>query len=92
MDVMNISFTQVIIWVIMSVAVGCVGELIAGRHKLDGFVGAIMLALLAILLVDGVLHFHFAGEPSYHQVPLITTLCAAATLVAFWSGYAYYRH
>lgn len=91
MDIMNITFAQVIIWLIMAVAVGCVGELIAGRHKLDGFVGAIMLALLAILLVNGVFHFHITGEPFYHQVPLISTLCAAAILVAFWSGYAYYH-
>lgn len=88
---MDISISQVVIWLLMSIIVGCAGELIAGRHALDGFMGAIFLALLAILLVDGIFHFQVVGEPHYFNVPLISTLFAAAVLVTVWSGYLYHH-
>ena len=88
---MDITFAQIVIWLFMALLVGCAGELIAGRHALDGFVGAFFLALLAILLVNGIFHFHIAWEPSYFNVPLISSLFAAALLVTIWSGYLYHR-
>jgi len=48
--------------------------------------------LLAIFLVVGILHFHIAGEPSLGGVPLISSIIAAAILVAIWSGFAYHRY
>src|SRR6266436_5527399 len=39
----------------------------------------------------GVLHWHIDGEPYLNGVPLITSILAAAVLVALWSAFAY-RH
>jgi len=88
----SITLTQLIIWVIIAALVGFVGELLARRRAPDGFVGAIILGLLAIFLVVGILHFHIAGEPILGGVPLISSIIAAAILVAIWSGFAYHRY
>ena len=88
---MTISFTQILIWIIIAVVVGVVGELIARRRAPDGIVGAILVGLLAIFLIVGVFHFQIAGEPLLDGVPLISTIIVAAILVAVWSGFAY-RH
>ncbi len=50
-----------------------------------------MLGLLAIFLIVGVFHFHIVGEPTLEGVPLISTIIAAAILVALWSSIAYRR-
>ncbi len=88
---MDITISQMVIWLLMSIIVGCAGELIAGRHAVDGFMGAIFLAMLAIFLVDGIFHFQVVGEPLYFNVPLLTTLLTAAVLVTIWSGYLYHH-
>jgi uncharacterized membrane protein YeaQ/YmgE (transglycosylase-associated protein family) len=88
---MAITFTQLLIWILIAALVGIVGELLARRHAPDGLIGAIILGLLAIFLVVGVFHFHFAGEPFLAGVPLISSVLAAAILVAIWSGFAYHR-
>ena len=87
---MDITISQIVIWLLMSIVVGCAGELIAGRHAVDGFMGAIFLAMLAIFLVDGIFHFQMVGEPLYFNVPLLTTLLTAAVLVTAWSGFLYH--
>lgn len=88
---MNISFTQVLIWIVIAALVGVVGELIAHRRAPDGIIGAILVGLLAIFLIVGVFHFRITGEPLLGGVPLISTILVAALLVALWSGFAYRR-
>ena len=88
---MNISFTQVLIWIVLAALVGVVGELLARRRAPDGIVGAIIVGFLAIVLIVGVFHFHITGEPLLGGVPLISTIIVAALLVAIWSGFAYRR-
>ncbi len=88
---MTLTFTQLVIWIIIAALVGFVGELLARRRAPDGLLGAIVLGLLAIFLIVGVFHFHIEGEPTLEGVPLISSIIAAAILVAIWSGFAYRR-
>jgi uncharacterized membrane protein YeaQ/YmgE (transglycosylase-associated protein family) len=88
---MTISLPQVFIWIIIAAVVGVVGELIARRRAPDGIIGAIILGFLAIFIVVGLFHFHIAGEPFLGGVPLISSIIAAAILVAIWSAFAYRR-
>jgi uncharacterized membrane protein YeaQ/YmgE (transglycosylase-associated protein family) len=88
---MVITFTTLIIWLIIAAIVGIIGELIAHRRAPDGIIGAIILGLIAIFLVVGVFHFAIAGEPRLDGVPLISSIIAAIILVVLWSGFAYRR-
>jgi len=88
---MDITFTQLLIWILIAALVGVVGELLARRRAPDGIVGAILVGLLAIFLIVGVFHFQIAGEPLLDKVPLISSIIVAAILVAIWSGFAYRR-
>src|SRR5258708_5476406 len=88
---MVITFGNLLIWLIIAALVGFVGELLARRRTPFGIVGAMIVGFLAIVLVVGVLHWHIDGEPYLNQVPLITSILAAAVLVALWSAFAY-RH
>jgi uncharacterized membrane protein YeaQ/YmgE (transglycosylase-associated protein family) len=88
---MGITFTQLLIWIIIAAVVGFVGELIARRRAPDGIIGAIILGLLAIFIVVGLFHFHIVGEPMLGGVPIISSIIAAAILVAIWSAFAYRR-
>jgi uncharacterized membrane protein YeaQ/YmgE (transglycosylase-associated protein family) len=88
---MEISFTQVLIWIVIAAVVGVVGELLAHRRAPDGIVGAIIVGLLAIFLIVGVFRFHITGEPVLERVPLMSTIIVAALLVAIWSGFVYRR-
>jgi uncharacterized membrane protein YeaQ/YmgE (transglycosylase-associated protein family) len=85
------TLTQLIIWVLIAALVGILGELLAHRRAPDGLVGAIIAGFLAILLVDGIFHVSIRGEPFLDGVPLITSIIAAAILVALWSAFAYHR-
>jgi uncharacterized membrane protein YeaQ/YmgE (transglycosylase-associated protein family) len=87
----SISFTQVLIWILIVAVVGVVGELLARRRTPDGIVGAIIVGLLAIFLMAGVFHFHITGEPKLENAPLLSSIIIAAILVAIWSGFAYHR-
>lgn len=88
---MAISLTQVLIWVLIAVVVGVVGELLARRRTRGGIIGAILVGLLAIFLVVEVFHFQIAGEPLLDGVPLLSSILAAALLVLLWSAFAYRR-
>src|SRR5947209_14683519 len=88
---MTISLTTLLIWIIIAAIVGVVGELIAHRRAPGGSFGAIILGLLAIILLVGILHFHIPGEPFWYGVPLISSIIAAAIMVAIWSSFAYHR-
>ena len=86
---MTVTFTQLLIWFIIAVLIGFVGEIIAHRRAPDGIIGAAILGFLAIFLIVGVFHFSIAGEPTFEGVPLISSIIAAAILVLIWSGFAY---
>ncbi|HZR44454.1 MAG TPA: transglycosylase [Ktedonobacteraceae bacterium] len=88
---MVITFTTLIIWLIIAALVGIVGELIARRRVPDGIIGAIIVGFIAIFLIVGVFHFAIAGEPTLDGVPLISSIIVAALIVALWSGFAYRR-
>lgn len=88
---MEITFTQVLIWILIAALIGVVGELLARRRAPDGIVGAILVGLLAIFLIVGVFRFHIPGEPLLGGVPLISSIIVAALLVAIWSGFVYRR-
>jgi len=89
---MVITFATLIIWLIIAAIVGIVGELIARRRAPDGIIGAIIAGLIAIFLVVGVFHVSIAGEPRVEGVPLISSVIAAAILVAIWSSLVYPRY
>jgi uncharacterized membrane protein YeaQ/YmgE (transglycosylase-associated protein family) len=88
---MVISITQILIWILIALAVGFIGELIAGRRAPDGILGAIIVGFLAIFIIVGLLHFHIPGEPVFNGVPIISTVLVAAILVFIWSRYAYHH-
>ncbi len=81
----------ILIWVVIAVIIGFIGELIARRRAPDGIIGAAILGFIAIVLVNDVLHFSIKGEPTYAGVPLITSIIAAAILVFVWSAFFYHR-
>lgn len=88
---MVITFTTLVVWLIIAALVGIVGEVIARRRTPDGLLGAIIVGFIAIFLIVGVFHFAIAGEPRVAGVPLISSIIVAAILVAIWSGFAYHR-
>ncbi len=88
---MALNATQLIIWLIIALIVGFLGELIARRRAPDGIIGATVIGFIAIFLVVGVLGIHFSGDPEIAGVPLFTSVLVAALLVALWSAFAYRR-
>ncbi len=88
---MTITLTALLIWIVIALVVGFLGELIARRRAPDGIIGAAILGLLAIFIVVGLLHFSIAGEPTLYGVPLISCIIVSAILVAIWSAFAYRR-
>lgn len=85
------TLTEFMVMVIIAALVGVIGEVLARRRKPFGFIGAAVLGFIAIFLVTNVLHWHLADEPYLDGVPLITSVIAAAILVALWSAFAYHR-
>jgi uncharacterized membrane protein YeaQ/YmgE (transglycosylase-associated protein family) len=63
----SISFTQVLIWILIVAVVGVVGELLARRRTPDGIVGAIIVWLLAIFLMVGSSTFTSLVNPSWRM-------------------------
>ena len=88
---MTLTLGSLLIILLISALVGVIGEALARRRAPFGIVGAIILGFIAILLVTAVLHWHIDGEPYLNGVPLITSIIAAAILVALWSAFAYRR-
>jgi len=91
----HITADNLIVWLLISLLVGILGELLARRRAPDGIIGAIIVGFIAIFLVVGVFSIHIANEPELAGVPIITPTIVAALLVALWSGFAYrrvYRH
>ncbi len=88
---MTITLGALVIWIIIAIVVGFIGELIARRRAPDGIIGAAVVGFIAIFLIVGVFHFSIAGEPTIDRVPLISSILAAAILVVIWSAFAYRR-
>ena len=88
---MEVTLTQLVIWIIIAALIGIIGEFIAGRRAPAGILGAIMIGLLSIFLIVGFFHFHIVGEPTVQGVPLISPIIAAIMLVAIWSSVSYRR-
>ncbi|MBV9257823.1 MAG: transglycosylase [Ktedonobacteraceae bacterium] len=88
---MQVTFTQLIVWIIIAAIIGFLGEFLAGRRAPAGILGAIMIGLFAIFLIVGFFHFSIKGEPTLEGVPLISTIIAAIMLVVVWSSLSYYR-
>lgn len=88
---MTITFTSLLIWLLIAAIVGILGELLARRRTPDGIIGAIVVGFIAIFLLVGVFHFHIAGEPLVYGVPIISSIIVAAILVLLWSAFAYHR-
>lgn len=88
---MVITFTALIVWILIAILVGFLGELIAGRRGPGGIIGAALIGFLAILLIVGVFHFAIAGEPRIEGVPLISSILVAAIISFLWSAFAYRR-
>lgn len=86
---MTLTVAQFIVWLIIAALIGFLGELIAGRRAPDGILGSIMVGLFAIFLIVGFFHFNIQGEPTIEGVPIISTIIAAAMLVALWSSISY---
>ena len=88
---MNLSLTELLIWLLIAAIVGILGELLARRRTPDGIIGAIIVGFIAIFLLVGVFHFHIAGEPIFYGVPIISAIIVSAILVLLWSFFAYHR-
>ncbi len=88
---MVITLTALIIWLLIAVLIGFIGELLARRRAPFGIIGAILLGFIAIFLVVGVLGIHIAGDPTLNGVPIFTSIIVAAIIVAIWSAFAH-RH
>lgn len=88
---MTITLGTLLIWIIIALVVGFLGEVIARRRAPDGIIGAAILGFIAIFLIVGVFHFSIVGEPRLYGVPLISSILVAAILVAIWSAFAYRR-
>jgi uncharacterized membrane protein YeaQ/YmgE (transglycosylase-associated protein family) len=86
---MQLTVTQFLIWLIIAIIVGILGELLAGRRAPNGFIGSIVLGFFSILLIVGVFHFSIQGEPTVAGVPVISAIIGSAILVTLWSSLAY---
>lgn len=88
---MTITLGTLLVWIIIALIVGFLGEVIARRRAPDGIIGAAILGFIAIFLIVGVFRFSIVGEPRLYGVPLISSILVAAILVAIWSAFAYRR-
>src|SRR5436305_6309090 len=86
---MAVTFTQLIIWIIIAAIIGFLGELLAGRRAPAGILGAIMIGLFSIFLIVGFFHFYIIGEPTLVGVPLIRSILEAALFVVLLSSLSY---
>ena len=88
---MTITLPHLLVWLLIALIAGFLGELIARRRAPDGIIGATIIGFIAIFLIVGVLGVHIAGDPLVAGVPFFTSVIVAAILVALWSAFAYRR-
>ena len=87
----NITVSNLLVWLLIALVGGFLGELIARRRTPEGIIGAMIIGFLGMLLVVGLLNIHLANDQWVAGAPLFTSLIVAAICVAIWSGLAY-RH
>jgi predicted histidine transporter YuiF (NhaC family) len=87
-EAMEITFMQVLTWIILA---GIVGNLLTRLHASENLIGAIIGGFLAIFLIVRIFSFHITHEPLPGGVPLMSAIIAVALLVVVWSGFAYGR-
>jgi len=88
---MPFSWGNLLIWLLIALVGGLIGERIARRRAPDGIIGATIIGFIAMLLIIGLLHIYISSDIWVAGVPLITSLVIAAITVALWSGLAYHR-
>src|SRR5579859_7971427 len=64
LNCMTITLGMLVIWLIIAIVVGFIGELLARRRAPDGIIGAAVVGFIAIFLIVGVFHFSIVGEPT----------------------------
>ena len=88
---MVITLGNLIIWLIIAALVGFIGELISQETYTLWYSRSDHFRVYSHIPGCGCLHWHIIGEPYLNGVPLITSILAAAVIVAIWSAFAY-RH
>ncbi|HLZ61812.1 MAG TPA: transglycosylase [Ktedonosporobacter sp.] len=89
---MAFTIGEILVWLLIALIGGFLGELIARRRAPDGIIGAMLIGFIAMFLFVGLLGLHFAGDPVIAGAPLFTSLLVAAIAVALWSGLMYRRY
>ena len=88
---MAFTIGELLVWLLIALIGGFLGELIARRRAPDGIIGAMIIGFIAMFLFVGLLGLHFAGDPVVAGAPFFTSLLVAALAVALWSGLMYRR-
>ncbi len=88
---MHLTLENLLVWLIIALIGGFLGEAIAHRRTPDGIIGAIIVGFIGIFLIVGLLGIHIAGDAYIAGIPLFTSIIVAALFVALWSGFAYHR-
>jgi uncharacterized membrane protein YeaQ/YmgE (transglycosylase-associated protein family) len=87
----HFTLTSFIVWLLIALVGGLIGETIARRRASDGIIGAMIVGFLAMIIVVGLLGIHLANDIWVSGAPLFTSLIVAALFVALWSGLFYHR-
>ncbi|GCE17510.1 GlsB/YeaQ/YmgE family stress response membrane protein [Dictyobacter kobayashii] len=87
----NFTIGDFIVWLIIALIGGFIGEMIARRRAPDGILGATIIGFIGMIIVVGLLGLHFSNDVYIGGAPLLTSLLVAAVFVALWSGLAYRR-
>ncbi len=85
----DIGLLQFIVWLIISAIVGFIAEFVSRRRAPEGFLGTIMVGLLAIFVVVGFFGFSIHGDPTIEGVPIFSSIIAAIMVVLIWNSLAY---
>ena len=88
---MVINIGSLLVWLIIALVGGFIGERIARRRAPDGLIGATIIGFIAMIIFVGLLKLHIAGDPVIAGAPVITSILVAAVFVALWSGLGYHR-
>lgn len=88
---MTFSLAGFIVWIIIALIGGFIGELIARRRTRDGLIGATVIGFIGMVIIVGLLGLHFSNDKWIEGTPIFTSLLVAAICVALWSGLAYHR-
>ncbi len=76
---------QLLIYLLYGAVFGFIGEVIAGKPMPLHWGGSILVAALGAWGAVDLLKLHFAAEPVYQQIPLLTAAIGALFTTAFWT-------